>query len=174
MSQVASTGIHALMKARKGCKIHKIHILHKESRMETTQRVRKTDLARNTHQIIRDAQRGQTILIENHGQAEVAILDVLDYYILRAVSSYYTHPSRGNRKTISNLVIAKMEDRQSAYDLSISSYLAGSISLGHTAELIDLPLLDLQARFIRLGVPLNLGAKDKRDAKAEVQTARDF
>ena len=67
-----------------------------------------------------------------------------------------------------------MEDRQSAYDISISSYLAGSISLGHTAELIDLPLLDLQARFIRLGVPLNLGAKDKREAKAEVQTARDF
>ncbi|MBI5351705.1 MAG: hypothetical protein HZB50_03610 [Chloroflexi bacterium] len=142
--------------------------------MESTQRVRKTDLARNTHQIIRDAQRGQTILIENHGQAEVAILDVLDYYILRAVSSYYTHPLRGNRKVISSLVIAKMEDRQSVYDLSLSAYLAGSISLGRTAELLELPLLDLQARFIRLGVPLNLGAKDKRDAKSEVEAARGF
>ena len=56
--------------------------------MEIIPHVRKTDLARNTRQIIRKVQRGQTILIENHGQAEVAILDIVDYYILRALAAY--------------------------------------------------------------------------------------
>ena len=61
--------------------------------MEIIQHVRKTDLARNTRQIIRKVQRGQTILIENHGQAEVAILDIVDYYILRAGCLLYPSPT---------------------------------------------------------------------------------
>ena len=41
--------------------------------MESVRRVRKTDLARNTHQVIRTVQRGQTAVIESHGRPEVAI-----------------------------------------------------------------------------------------------------
>ncbi len=141
--------------------------------MESIQRVRKTDLARNTRQIISKVQRGQTILIENHGQAEVAILDVLDYYVLRAVAAYYTHPPRLSGKGISRDAMLGIEDPQSAYDLVLASYLAGRISLGRTAELLELPTLDLQTRFMRLDVPLNLGAKDKRDAKSEAEAARN-
>lgn len=142
--------------------------------METIQRIRKTDLARNTHQIIQNVQRGGAILIENHGQAEVAIVDVCDYYILRTLASYYTRPSQVHRKEIRDNVIAKMEDQQSVYDLVLAAYLGGDISLGRSAELLELPLLDLQSRFIRLGVPLNLGAKDKGEAKSEVKAARGF
>ena len=50
--------------------------------------------------------------------------------------------------------------------------LAGRISLGRTLELLELPTLDLQTRFIRLDAPLNLGAKEKRDSKVEVDAAR--
>ena len=59
--------------------------------MEYLQRVRKTDLARNTRQVIRNVQRGQTVLVESHGQAEAAIMDILDYRILRSFSGI-PHP----------------------------------------------------------------------------------
>lgn len=52
-------------------------------------RVRKTDLARNTSQIIRNVLRGQPTVIENHGQPEVAIVDVIDYLILRALAHFH-------------------------------------------------------------------------------------
>ena len=52
-------------------------------------RVRKTDLARKTSQVIRNVLRGQPTLIENHGQPEVAIVDVIDYLILRALAHFH-------------------------------------------------------------------------------------
>jgi len=55
-------------------------------------RVRKTDLARNTSRIIRNVLRGQPAVIESHGQPEVAIVDVADYLILRAVARYHENP----------------------------------------------------------------------------------
>ena len=66
--------------------------------MEDIQRVHKTDLARNASQIIRRVQRGQTVLVENHGHVEAAILDIFDYRILRALTSYYTRPPKINSK----------------------------------------------------------------------------
>jgi len=42
--------------------------------MDITYHAGKTELARNTRQIIRAAQRGQTVVIEHHGQPEVAII----------------------------------------------------------------------------------------------------
>jgi antitoxin (DNA-binding transcriptional repressor) of toxin-antitoxin stability system len=51
--------------------------------------VRKTDLARNTSQVIRNVLRGQPTLIENHGQPEVTIVGVIDYLILRALAHFH-------------------------------------------------------------------------------------
>jgi hypothetical protein len=142
--------------------------------MEHVQRVRKTDLARNTSQIIRRVQRGQTVLVEHHGQAEAAILDILDYRILRAFTSYYTRPPKINPKGLGVQALQNLQDQQEMYDLVLAHYLGDAISLAHAAELLDLHLLDLQTRFVRLNVPLNRGPKDKQDAKAEVEAARKF
>jgi predicted HTH domain antitoxin len=142
--------------------------------MEYIHRVRKTDLARSTSQIIRKVQRGQTVLVENHGQAEAVILDILDYYILRALASYYTHPPQINPKGLSVQALQKLEDPQEMYDLVLAHYLAGVISLARAAELLELRSLELQTRFERLDVPLSRGPKDKQAAKSEVDTARNF
>lgn len=142
--------------------------------METVQHVRKTDLARNTHQIIRSVQRGQTVLVESHGQAEAAILDIADYRILRAFLTYYVRPPRINANGLSQEALAALDDPQQLYDLVLAHYLGGSISLGRAAELLELPLLDLQARFLRLDVPLNLGAEDEQEDKRQVNAARGF
>ena len=61
--------------------------------METVQTIRKTDLARQTRKVIRKAQRGVTIVVENHGEPEVAIVDILDYRILRALTRFYVEPT---------------------------------------------------------------------------------
>ena len=50
--------------------------------------------------------------------------------------------------------------------------LLAASALGRTSELLELPTMDLQTRFIRLDVPLILGAKDKRDAQVEVDAAQ--
>jgi predicted HTH domain antitoxin/antitoxin (DNA-binding transcriptional repressor) of toxin-antitoxin stability system len=142
--------------------------------MEYIQHVRKTDLARNTSRIIRGVQRGQTVLVENHGQVEAAIMDIIDYRILRALTLYYTRPPKISPQGLGAQALQNLAGPQERYDLVLAHYLAGTISLGRTAELLELHPLELQTRFVRLDVPLNLGPKDNQDAKAEVDAARNF
>ena len=142
--------------------------------MEYIQRVRKTDLARNTRQVIRNVQRGQTVLVESHGQPEAAIMDILDYRILRSFLAYHSRPPKVNPKGLDAEILDGLDDPQQIFDFVLAHYLAGAISLGRAAELLELPALDLQTRFQRLDVPLNLGAKDEKAAQNEVDAARDF
>jgi predicted HTH domain antitoxin len=143
--------------------------------MEYIQHIRKTDLARNTHQIIRDVQRGYTVLVENHGQPEAAILDIVDYHILLAVTAFYAHPVELEPDAgLNSERLSKLNSPQEIYDLVMTYYLADAISLGKTAELLDLPWLDLRTRFIRLDIPIKLGPEDETEAGAEAETARKF
>ena len=86
------------------------------------------------------------MLVENHGQAEAAILDILDYRILRALASYYTHPPKINPKGLSIQALQNLEDPQEVYDLVVAYYLAGVVSLARGAELLELHSLELQTR----------------------------
>lgn len=129
----------------------------------------KTELSRNTRQIIRAAQRGQTVVIEHHGQPEVAIIDIVDYHILRALAHYYAHlPQIQAGSGLSDEVVTVQPDLQARYDLVLAYYLAQEISLGRVAELLDLPWIDLRTRFLRLDVPLRIGPADTDEARAEV------
>lgn len=128
----------------------------------------KTELSRNTRQIIRAAQRGQTVVIEHHGQPEVAIIDIADYHILRSLAYYYAHPPQIEAgRGLSDETVAASPSLQAQYDLVLAYYLAEEISLGRAAELLDLPSLDLRTRFLRLDVPLRLGPADREEAQAE-------
>ena len=142
--------------------------------MEELQYVRKTDLARQTRKVIRDAQRGLTVVVENHGEPEVAIIDIIDYRILRAVMRYHAAPP----KTESKAGLADEEviglDPQGRFDLVVASYLSGAISLGRVAELLDVPWLDLRTRFLRLDVPLRQGPADLVEAQAELKETADW
>ena len=142
--------------------------------MEYLQRVPKTDLARKTRQVIREVQRGYTVVVESHGQAEVAIMDIVDYRILRAFLAYHTRSPQVDPKGIATERLAEMDDSQQVYDLVLSHYLAGAISLGRAAELLDLSVLDLRFRFQRLDVPLDLGVENKQAALDEAEAARSF
>jgi antitoxin (DNA-binding transcriptional repressor) of toxin-antitoxin stability system len=133
-------------------------------------RVRKTDLARNTSQIIRNVLRGQPTVIENHGQPEVAIVDVVDYLILRAVAHFHAgslaplDPNGPSDAEFAGL------DSQARYNRAMEYYLAEQCSTGRMAELLQISWADLRERFNRLGVPLFLGPRTIDEARDEVNT----
>lgn len=140
--------------------------------MQSVQHVRKTDLARNTRQVINDVLRGQTAVIESHGQPEVAIIDILDYRITRAVLRYHAQQPRIDVEGgLAGERVAEISDPQTRFDLVLAHYMAGAISLGRVAELLDLPWLDLRTRFSRLDVPVRVAPTDLSEVESDVEAA---
>jgi len=135
-------------------------------------RVRKTDLARNTSQIIRNVLRGQPTVIENHGQPEVAIVDVIDYLLLRAVTHFHAGDPRPlDPKGPGEAEFAGL-DSQARYNRAMDYYLSEQCSSGRMAELLQIPWADLRERFNRLGVPLFLGPGSIEEAREDAENAR--
>jgi predicted HTH domain antitoxin len=140
--------------------------------MESIQHVRKTDLARNTREVLNTVMRGQTALIESHGKAEAAIIDIVDYLILRAVMRYHARPPKIDVDAgLTDAAVQAISDPQARTDLVLAHYLAGSISLSRAAELLKLPSFDLRLRFLRLDVPLRLDPASVEEALAEEEVA---
>ena len=138
--------------------------------METVQYVRKTDLARNTRRVIRDVQRGRTAVVESHGQPEVAIVDIVDYYLQRAVLNYYAQsPQVDTEGGITDQAAAQAESEQQLYNLVLAYYLGGAISLGRAAELLKLPWVDLRMRMARLDILLRVGPETIEELRAEIE-----
>jgi predicted HTH domain antitoxin len=140
--------------------------------MQSIQRVRKTDLARSTRQVINNVLRGQTAVVESHGQPEVAIMDIVDYRITRAVMRYYAQqPEIDVEEGLADQQVTSTLDPQERFNLILAHYLAGAISLGRAAELLELPWLDLRTRFQRLDVPLRVAPSDLQEARLDVEVA---
>jgi predicted HTH domain antitoxin len=140
--------------------------------MQSIQRVRKTDLARSTRQVINNVLRGQTAVVESHGQPEVAIMDIVDYRITRAVMRYYAQqPEIDVEEGLADQQVTSTSDPQERFNLVLAHYLAGAISLGRAAELLELPWVDLRTRFQRLDVPLRVAPSDLQEARLDVEVA---
>jgi predicted HTH domain antitoxin len=140
--------------------------------MESIQRISKTDLARRTHQVIREVQRGYTAVVESHGEPEAAIIDILDYAIIRAVLRYYAQPPAIDPADgLADAAIAGLADLQERFNLVMAHYLAGAISLGRAAELLGLAWLELRTRFLRLDIPLRVAPADVEEARDDINAA---
>ncbi len=149
--------------------------------MEPVRRVRKTDLARNTHDVIKAVQRGEMALVENHGEPEVAIIDIVDYRLLRSAMRYLArkgtvdlwsrrvpYPEEGGLSQEDVDALAEVQDR---YDLVLAGYLEGEISLARAAELLNMPWIELHTRFWRLDIPLETAPADLEEARRDTETA---
>jgi predicted HTH domain antitoxin len=158
------------MGLRKLCKIQKICKLHKrEVVMVYQQRISKTDLARNTRRVIREAQRGYTVLVENYGQVEVVIMDIMDFQIQQAAIKYLSKPKNFKQDIdISETDLDAFGDDQARCDLVIGHYLALHVSLGRAAELLNLPFDNLRGRLVRLNIPLQMGPENIDELKEEL------
>jgi predicted HTH domain antitoxin len=143
--------------------------------MEYKQHISKTDLARNTHNAIREAQRGYTVVVESHGRAEVAIVDILDFQIQRAAIQYLTNPQKFNKDIeITEAGLQTLPDDQTRYNLVVGHYLAVHLSLGRAAELLRMPLDELRSRLVRCGVPLKIGPANMDEFKDEIDTIENL
>ena len=141
--------------------------------MEYEQRITKTDLARSTHQVIREAQRGYTVLVENHGQAEVAIVDIIDFQLQRATLHYFSMPNKYKKDiVITEAVMQALPTDQDRFNLIVGHYLALHISIGRAAELLGMSSPELQIRLGRSGVPLRIGPEAQQELDNEVKTIK--
>jgi hypothetical protein len=132
--------------------------------METVYRISKTELARKIRQVFRSVQRGGAVIVESHGQPEAAILDIPDYYILRAVTRFQAERPEIDPETgLPEDALFGMPE-QERYKRVIAHYLSGGISLGRAAELLELPWVDLRARLHRLGVLMRFAPETVEEA----------
>ncbi|MBI5301105.1 MAG: UPF0175 family protein [Chloroflexi bacterium] len=60
------------------------------------------------------------------------------------------------------------------WSLVVNAYLDEIINLGRAAELLGMHRLELQERFIELGIPLRIGAATLEEARAEVAAIRKW
>ena len=142
--------------------------------------ISKTDLARRTRYVLEQARRGRTMIVESYGEEQVAILDILDYRILRTVAVYHAmppHPAPISESTMvpRGLDLAEVQqviadadsDPQAGWNRIIGAYLDADISLGRAAEMLGLSRFELADRLRRLGLPLQIGPATAVEAQEE-------
>ncbi len=137
-------------------------------------RVRKTDLARNTSQIIRNVLRGKTTVIESHGQPEVAMIDIIDFQLQRAAVHYFSAPQEYEKDVEINEEALKglPDDDQALYDLVLGHYMALHLSLARAAELLGMNSHELRMRLVRLDIPLRTGPQSVKEVEEEIEAVR--
>lgn len=138
-------------------------------------KINETDLTQQTRQVMAQIQQGQPIIIENQGQPEAAIIDVVDYYLMRAVLAYHNRPQTIEMGTgLENEAVDDLSSVQEKYNLVLTHYLADNISLARTAELLGISAVSLRFRFLYLDIPLRIGPLDEQEIEADAMTAADW
>jgi len=138
--------------------------------MDYEQRISKTELARSTHQVIREAQRGYTVLVENHGQPEVAIVDIIDFQLQRAAIHYFSSPKLYDEDLeITESLLKSLKTDQDRFNLVIGHYLAIHQSIGRSAELLGMSTPELMMRLGRAGIPLRVGPESAEELEEEMK-----
>ena len=142
--------------------------------------INRTELARNTRQVIEQARKGQPVVVESYGEEQVAILDAVDFRLLQAYTRY-----RGGHEPnaaaeheglthteLQQLVEQAGGDSQIWWDRVVAAHQDNAISLGRAAELLNTNRYELTGRYNRLGIPLQLGPRTVEEAGREVEALR--
>src|SRR6266542_1410014 len=139
-------------------------------------RVRRSQLGREASRILEAIHRGEIALVEDDGKAEAAILDIVDYRLLRAFARFHTRPEEFDLSLEPTDERFTGLDEQGRYDLVMAYYQAPdasqAISLGRMAELLCRPMIEIQLRCARLGIKLWLGPQTVEELREEVAVAR--
>ena len=138
--------------------------------MKNEQRVSKTDLARSPHRVIREAQRGYTVLIENHGQPEVAIVDIVDFQLQRAAIHYFGFPKEYEKDfQVTESLLESLATDQDRFNMVVGHYLAVHQSIGRSAELLGMSTPELMIRLGRIGVSLRVGPQSAEELEEDLR-----
>jgi predicted HTH domain antitoxin len=120
--------------------------------------ISRTDLARNTREIVDQVRKGYTVFVQSYGEDQIVLLDLLDYKILKALVDYALREATDLRAGDVNEVIHRYLDEQ--------------ISLAKASEILGLSRYELMERFERLEIPLRLGPETLEDAQEEIASAQ--
>jgi predicted HTH domain antitoxin len=121
--------------------------------------ISRTDLARNTREIVDQVRKGGTVVVRSYGEDQIVLLAHLDYQILKAMVDY---------------ALRKPNDVQTAaVSAVIRLYLEEQISLAKASEMLGMSRYELMEHFERLGVLLRLGPTTLDEAQDEIAAAQN-
>lgn len=141
--------------------------------MEPARNVSPSDLSSEGRQLLDAVRRGKTVFFEEEeGKAEAALMDIVDYRILRAVMhALAARPEIDPSEGLSESELAGGLDNQDRYNQVMAHYLGEAISLSRAAELLEMAPSVLRDRFGRLDVPRRVAPSGAEEAKRDVQAA---
>lgn len=143
--------------------------------MEPVRSVSSRELSPKARQLLGAVRRGETIIFEEEGEEEGALMDVIDYRILRAVMHSLTdQPDIKPEEGLLEGKLAAEPRSQERFNQVLAHYLAQAISLSRAAELLEMAPSTLRGRFGRLDVPQRIAPSGAEEAKRDVQTALNW
>ena len=102
-------------------------------------------------------------------------MDIMDYYLLRAVIYFYaSQPKIDPDVGPGDEIVASKKSAQERANLIVAHYLAGAISLSRASELLDLTWLDLRTRFLRLDIPVRTAPTSDEDIVGDLENAAAY
>ena len=149
-----------------------------------TIQISRTDLARNTRKAIEQARRNGPVMVESYGEEQVAIMDAIDYRLLRAAAGYHSRedapinnaealPAGLSAEAVEDFVSENEGCPQARWDRVMSAYLDADISLGRAAVLLGISRFELQDRLNTLGLPIHLGPRTVEEARREYEALKE-
>jgi predicted HTH domain antitoxin/antitoxin (DNA-binding transcriptional repressor) of toxin-antitoxin stability system len=143
--------------------------------MEPAHNVSPSDLSAEGRQLLDAVRRGETVFVEEEGRAEAALMDIVDYRILRAVMhALAAKPEIDPDKGLPGNRLVGDPGEQERYNQVLAHYLGQAISLGRAAELLEMAPGALRDRFDRLEVPRRIAPGGEEEARRDVQTALNW
>ena len=119
-------------------------------------KVTRTDLVRDSGEIFDSLMRGSVAVIEKRGKPQAILIDVYDFYSLRAAAAYGIQEEDLSSEELDEFVNSGPGEDELHVKV-IGQYLAEGISLERSAELLGIPFTELKARFMRLHIPIRVG-----------------
>jgi hypothetical protein len=119
-------------------------------------KVTRTDLVRDSGEIFDNLLRGRVAMIEKRGRPQAILIDVYDFYSLRAAAAYGVHEEELSETDLEEFVQSGPGEDELHVKV-IGQYLAEGITLERAAELLGITSGELKARFLRLNLPIKGG-----------------
>lgn len=113
------------------------------------------NLENKTREIVERVRHGEMAVVESAGEEQVVLLDAVDFRLLQALAACATESTEENERVSHDVRVLRR-------------YLNTEISLGRAAEDLGFSRLELQDRFLRLGVPLRIGPSSMEEALREI------
>ena len=144
--------------------------------MEPARNVSPSDLSAEGRQLLDAVRRGETVFFEEEeGEAEAALMDIVDYRILRAVMhALAARPEIAPSEGLPKSELTGEPGDQERYNQVMAHYLGEAISLSRAAELLGMASSVLRDRFDRLDVPRRVAPSGAEEAKRDVQAALNW